>query len=56
MADCYGHHDTVQDVNMIGDLGSAAVPLNAFMAVVVPSQIIGVLVDEKLVQDREKRA
>jgi hypothetical protein len=52
----HGHHDIVQDVNMLGDIGGT-VPLNAGMAVVVPSQkIIDVLMDEELIRDRKKQS
>ncbi len=50
----HGHYDIKSDVSFTGDfLGKGEVPVNAGMAVVVPSQkIIDVLMDDDLVTDR----
>jgi hypothetical protein len=51
----HGHYNITSDVEFVGDfLGRGEVPINAGMAVVVPSQkIIDVLMDDDLVKDRE---
>lgn len=51
------HYEISSDVELLGDfLGSGKVPINAGIAAVVPSQkIVDVLMDDELVNDREKR-
>lgn len=52
----HGHYAINSDVSFTGDfLGRGEVPVNAGMAVVVPSQrIIDVLMDDELVADRQR--
>jgi hypothetical protein len=54
----HGHYEIKSDVALTGDiLGSGKVPINAGMALVVPSQkIVDVLMDDELVTTREEGA
>jgi len=51
----HGHHNIEQEIESLGDIGSARVPINAGIAVVVPAQkIIDVLMEEEFMKERKR--